>query len=76
VHFLVHNQTKIVYFQQFFVVEERGENLEEKREVVIGLAVPLGVSLVVNCTLCLATCYYYIIYKEEVGKRKGETFLN
>ncbi|XP_048743766.2 scavenger receptor class F member 2-like [Ostrea edulis] len=58
------------------LVEERGGNLDHKSEVVIGLAVPLGVSLVVNCTLCLATCYYYIIYKEEIGKRKGENFLN
>ena len=60
-----------------FSVSEKDETLDHKEEVVIGLSVPLGVSLIVNVILCLTTCYYYIIYKEECkGEKKGEQFLN
>nr|XP_022297215.1 scavenger receptor class F member 2-like [Crassostrea virginica] len=59
------------------LVSEKDETLDHKEEVVIGLSVPLGVSLIVNVILCLTTCYYYIIFKEECkGEKKGEQFLN
>ncbi|XP_061187327.1 protein draper-like [Saccostrea echinata] len=63
-------------------VKEKDANLDHEEKVVIGLAVPLGVSLLVNCILCSATCYFYIIYKEEIVKKrderdeKNEHFLN
>ncbi|XP_062620887.1 multiple epidermal growth factor-like domains protein 10 [Saccostrea cucullata] len=63
-------------------VKEKDANLDHEEKVVIGLAVPLGVSLLLNCILCSATCYFYIIYKEEIVKKrderdeKNEHFLN
>lgn len=56
-------------------VKEKDETLDHKEEIVIGLAVPLGISLLINVILCLTTCYYYIIYKEESTKKKDQ-FLN
>lgn len=57
------------------IVKEKDETLDHKEEIVIGLAVPLGISLLINVILCLTTCYYYIIYKEESTKKRDQ-FLN